>query len=270
MSIVIPAHNEAAVVGRLLSALQPSEFDIVVVANGCTDSTAAVAASHGARVIETPVPSKREALRLGDQAAVGFPRLYVDADVVIGADDVRLLCDALSTGGVLASAPERDLALADRPLGVRWYYSVWSRLPEVASQLFGRGVIAVSEEGNKRIMELPQVMADDLAASMAFSATERAVVRGARVVIQTPRTVDDLLRRRIRAVTSVAEYEQSSSGSSARTGLGDLARIAVLRPLQVVWFMTVAVLARRAGRKMIAAGDYSTWLRDESSRNPQA
>ncbi|MBA2897953.1 glycosyltransferase [Nonomuraea soli] len=269
MSIVIPAHNEAAVVGRLLSALQPSEFDIVVVANGCTDSTAAVAASHGARVIETPVPSKREALRLGDQAAVGFPRLYVDADVVIGADDVRKLCDALGAGGVLASAPERDLALADRPLGVRWYYSVWSRLPEVASQLFGRGVIAVSEEGNKRIMELPQVMADDLAASMAFSASERTVVRGARVEIQTPRTVEDLLRRRIRAVTSVAEYEQSSS-SSARTGLGDLARIAVLRPLQVVWFMTVAVLARRAGRKMIAAGDYSTWLRDESSRNPQA
>ena len=47
VSIVIPAHNEAAVIGRLLSGLlaeaEPDEFEVLVVANGCHDATETVA-----------------------------------------------------------------------------------------------------------------------------------------------------------------------------------------------------------------------------------
>ena len=35
-----------------------------------------------------PVPSKRAALEAGDEAAKTFPRVYLDADVEIGADDI--------------------------------------------------------------------------------------------------------------------------------------------------------------------------------------
>jgi glycosyltransferase involved in cell wall biosynthesis len=69
ISVVIPAHNESAVIGRLLRSLlhdaQPGEFDVVVVANGCTDDTADVAAGFGpdVTVVTTPVPSKFAALR---------------------------------------------------------------------------------------------------------------------------------------------------------------------------------------------------------------
>src|SRR5206468_9477454 len=84
-SVVIPAHNEAAVIGRLLTAILadagPDEFEIVVVPNGCTDDTAAVASSFGVRVVETEVASKVAALRLGDASVKSFPRIYVDADV---------------------------------------------------------------------------------------------------------------------------------------------------------------------------------------------
>jgi hypothetical protein len=34
------------------------------------------------------VPSKRAALEAGDEAAKTFPRVYLDADVEIGADDI--------------------------------------------------------------------------------------------------------------------------------------------------------------------------------------
>ncbi len=90
-SIVIPAHNEGRVIGRLLDELladpHASGPDVVVVCNGCTDDTARVAAARGdrVRVVEIPVPSKHAALRAGDEHARGFPRLYVDADVVLGA-----------------------------------------------------------------------------------------------------------------------------------------------------------------------------------------
>ncbi|MFI7028314.1 glycosyltransferase [Microbispora rosea] len=277
-SVVIPAHNEAPVLGRLLSGLlgdaRPGEFDVVVVANGCTDETESVARAHGVRVLSTPVPSKREALRLGDREARGFPRLYVDADVTVSTAGVRALVARLGgPGTLLAAAPERDLALAGRPWAVRAYYAIWTRLPHVRTGLFGRGVIAVTEAGNDRIRALPPVMADDLAASLAFGEDERTVVAEARAGIQTPRTFADLLRRRVRAATSVSELERETGpgGPSARTSLGDLVRIAAREPWLLpaaAVFTSVTVLARRRARRAVRAGDYTTWLRDESSRAP--
>lgn len=265
LSVVIPAHNEARVIGRLLDGLLDGErFDVVVVANGCTDDTAEVARAHGVRVLETPEPSKRAALRLGDEAAAGYPRLYVDADIELTAASARALAEALARG-FLAAAPQRVLALDGRSVLVRAYYAIWVRLPHVRAGLFGRGVIAVSEVGNERIRALPPVMADDLAASLAFTADERVIVPSARVVIQTPRTFTDLMRRRVRAVTSVSELESAGE----RTGMKDLIRIVVRRPWlapAAVVFVAVALLARRRAARAIRAGDYTTWLRDESSR----
>jgi hypothetical protein len=273
LSIVIPAHNEANVIGRLLAALlreaEPGEFDVVVVANGCTDGTVEAARSYDVRVLTTPVPSKREALRLGDGAARGYPRLYVDADIELGTADARALAAVLDApGGPLAAAPERALALADRPWPVRAYYAVWTRLPHVRTGLFGRGVIAVSGAGNERIRALPPVMADDLAASLAFAPGERMIVPSARVVIQTPRTLSDLMRRRVRAMTSVSELEATATAGE-RTGLRDLVNIVAkeprLAPAAIV-FALIAVLARRRAARAVRAGDFTTWLRDDSSR----
>lgn len=290
-SIVIPAHNEERTLGRLLNALLDGagdeEFDIVVVCNGCTDATARVAAGHGprVRVVETPVPSKHEALRLGDTHARGFPRIYVDADVVLGAGDVRALTAALAgPGEVLAAAPERELPMTGCSWRVRAYYRVWQRLPAVREGLFGRGVIAMSGEGHARIAALPPLMADDLAASLAFGPAERSVVRAARVVVRPPRTWRDLIRRRVRAATSTAQLEdhqaRSAAGDrqaapepaappSARTGVSDLRALLRADPLllpAVLVFLSAALAARRGARKAIKARDFDTWLRDESSR----
>src|SRR5262245_60945763 len=160
VSIVVPAHNEARVIGRLLEQLvSPAghdDLDVIVIANGCTDDTVEVAASFGppVRVVALPVASKRQALDEGDRLALGFPRIYVDADVELGADDIRALDAALRRPGVLAAAPERALDMTGRPWPVRWYYDVWTRLPEVQSGLFGRGVIGLNEQGFERIASL--------------------------------------------------------------------------------------------------------------------
>ncbi|MER8004203.1 glycosyltransferase family 2 protein [Streptomyces sp. NPDC094149] len=279
-SIVIPAHNEAPVLGRLLDALLADSLsdddpDIVVVCNGCTDDTASVAAARGprVRVVEIPVPSKHAALRAGDDHARGFPRVYVDADVVISGADVRKLTGPLEdeASGILATAPERRIPLAGCAWRVRAYYRVWQRLPAVREGLFGRGVIAVSKAGHARISALPPLMADDLAASLAFTARERRVVEAAGVVIRPPRTWPDLIRRRIRAAVSTAQVEQHQAPreASARTSKADLKAIVRGKPEllpSVVVFVAAALAARRASRKAIRAQDFGTWLRDESSR----
>lgn len=288
VSVIIPAHNEARVIGRLLSQLaptaappgQPDDLDVIVVANGCTDDTAEVAASFGlpVRVVSIAVASKRAALVAGDEAALGFPRIYADADVEVGTEDMRALCAALLRPGVLAVAPERELALTDRTWLVRWYYDVWTRLPEVRQGLFGRGVVGVSEAGHKRIASLPPLLGDDLAASLSFTPQERVIVPGTRVVVHPPRTVADLLRRRVRAAVVVTEIERVQAGGvrigaapdlSARTRPTDLLAIARSGPgmaARVAVFAAVAVIARARARRAVARGDFSTWLRDESSR----
>ncbi|MFD5622202.1 glycosyltransferase [Streptomyces yangpuensis] len=283
-SIVIPAHNEGRVIGRLLDALladtSSSGPDIVVVCNGCTDDTARVAGSRGdrVRVVEIPTPSKHTALRVGDEHARGFPRLYVDADVVVGSADVRALTGALAQDpGLLAAAPGRDIPLTGCARPVRAYYRVWQLLPAVREGLFGRGVIAVTEEGHKRIAVLPPLMADDLAASLAFGPGERRVVEAARVVVRPPRTWADLIRRKVRAATSSAEFERfqaareggAGAAPSARTGTADLRALLRARPTlvpEVAVFAAAALAARRGARRAIRDQDFSTWLRDESSR----
>ncbi|MQY03480.1 glycosyltransferase family 2 protein [Actinomadura macrotermitis] len=268
LSIVIPAHNEERVIGRLLDGLldgaEPGEFDIVVVPNGCTDRTAQVAARHPVRLVEAPEASKAIALRTGDEAARGHPRFYVDADVELRAADVRALAAALAEPGVLAVAPGRRLETAGRPWRVRAYYRVWSRLPEVRRGLFGRGVIGVGAAGHERLRALPQVIADDLAASQAFAPGERRIVTSAQVTVHPPRTWEDLLKRRVRAVVGTGQL--ADAADSARTGLRDLAVMGLRDPRLVpslAVFVAVALISRRRAR----TADTGQWLRDDSSRS---
>ncbi len=77
VSIVVPAHNEEQVIAgnlrRLIADTDPGEFDVVVVANACSDRTAEAAERIGVRVVETSVPGKVPAIRLGDGACRTFP-----------------------------------------------------------------------------------------------------------------------------------------------------------------------------------------------------
>ena len=95
VSIIIPAHNESAVIARCLQTMlqdaREDELEIIVVANGCSDDTAAKAraVSPAVRVIDTATPGKSNAINVGDEAATGFPRFYVDADVQLPIHSIR-------------------------------------------------------------------------------------------------------------------------------------------------------------------------------------
>ncbi|MBL7501235.1 glycosyltransferase [Frankia sp. CNm7] len=92
--VLIPAHNEQAVLGRTLKAINAAirpRDRVVVVADRCTDATEKIAREHGADVVVRPEGSEpgRAAAR---QAGLDHARgLDWDAIVMIDADSV---CDA--------------------------------------------------------------------------------------------------------------------------------------------------------------------------------
>jgi cellulose synthase/poly-beta-1,6-N-acetylglucosamine synthase-like glycosyltransferase len=275
-SVIIPAHNEANTIGRSLTTLRrgmvDDDLDVVVVCNGCTDSTAAVAraADPLARVIEIDRSSKTEAMRVGAQLSTYFPRVHLDADVELSGTSLRALVEPLSEPGALATAPERHPPQAGGSVLVRWYYDVWEQLPNVRAGLFGRGVVALAERAQGRVAQHPDLLNDDLVMSDAFTGQERRVVPEAIAVIRPPRNVRDLVRRRIRVATGNVQASRAGvRRASSRTALETLARMVLRRPALVprlAVFVAVNAVARLAARRAVRAGDFTTWQRDESSR----
>ena len=83
ISVILPAKNEAEGLQRTLPALraQLPEAEVIVVDDGSTDATAAVAAEHGARVLSSPYSmGNGAAIKRGARAASGDILVFMDAD----------------------------------------------------------------------------------------------------------------------------------------------------------------------------------------------
>ncbi len=83
VSVVIPAKNEAATVGSLVAGLRASlpDAEIVIVDDGSSDDTAAIATAAGARVVRHPVSrGNGAAIKAGARAATGDLLAFMDAD----------------------------------------------------------------------------------------------------------------------------------------------------------------------------------------------
>lgn len=89
--VIIPAHNEALVLGPVLRRLDQMEyphdhFDVIVVADNCTDQTAELARNCGVRVLERFSETDRGK---GHALAYAFDELrneQIDAYVILDAD----------------------------------------------------------------------------------------------------------------------------------------------------------------------------------------
>lgn len=137
IAVVVPAHNEAEGISDTLQSIQAqlAESDVLlVVADNCSDSTAHVARTLGAAVVE-----RRDSQRIGKGYALdhGLRHLeqvsargievvcFVDADCVLRPGSLDALADAACTTGLPAQAINVMHAPSEAPLQLRLAEMAW-------------------------------------------------------------------------------------------------------------------------------------------------
>ena len=101
LSVILPAKNEAAGLATVLPELRGRlpDAEVIVVDDGSTDETAAVAAAHGATVLTNPYPmGNGAAIKRGARAASGDVLLFMDADGQHGPASIATLLGRLDQG----------------------------------------------------------------------------------------------------------------------------------------------------------------------------
>lgn len=265
-AILIPAHNEAAVIDRTLRHLSPvAAFDnveICVICNGCTDDTAERSRQYaGVHVIEITQASKTAALNTGDAWATRWPRLYLDADIEIEPDAIARVFRTLA-GSVPAARPLYRYDTSGASPIVRAYYRARKRMPSTRFALWGAGVYAISEVGHERFDSFPTVTADDLFVDRLFAPSEKHIVTTVPVRVRTPRTTAALLTILRRNQRGVSEFAGTSTSTSIKELITSIRGPA--SALDALAYSALAV-ASRLPRVGIRRG-CAVWERDSTSR----
>lgn len=281
-SVIIPAHNEEASIEACLDAVlsnpDSQRFDVVVVANGCSDRTVELVRAYSApvRLIETDVGSKANALELGHAGTAAGPRIYLDADIVISGDALGAVLEVLAIDGVEGSAPRIDLA---EPASATWllrqYAAIWNQAPYFHADLIGSGFYGLTEQAQSRIGQWPALIADDLVALCHLAPNERKTAAGwfRHTLPSRLRDVAKVEVRREAGRLEFAAWAEAENKSVAEENPGgrwlvDLAR----QPQNWVGlglFVAVKVLAKIRAKKAVANNSIA-WGQDQHGRKLRA
>ncbi len=258
-SVIIPANNEALWMSTCLEAIFASvrieQLQIVVVANGCTDNTADIARRYTVLaeekgwqldVIELEVGNKLHALNVGDNAALGYLRIYLDADVRVSERLLYQLENALDRDEPAWASGQLHMAAASRIS--RAYARFWSKVPFMAKTVPGAGVFGVNESGRARWDKFPEIISDDMFVRLHFKARERLSVPAGYVwpVAEGLRNLVKVRRRQNRGVAQLAElYPQlMKNEDKTRAKPAEIAQLAFARPIGFCVYTLVSLIVK--------------------------
>ncbi len=95
LSVVIPCYNEEGGIRQVIGRIPKLVDEIVVVDNNCTDRTAEIATSLGARVVPEKTPGYGAAYKAGLRAATGDVIVTMDGDGTYPPEEIARLVDEL-------------------------------------------------------------------------------------------------------------------------------------------------------------------------------
>ena len=213
ISVVVPVLDDADELSGCLAALatqtRPPD-EIVVVDNGCTDDSAAVARDGGARVISEPVRGIPSAAATGYDSAAGDVIARLDADSRPGPEWLERIESAFAEDPELTaiSGPGRFIGLTGwRARAAQLLYMDAFFLSVGAAMahpvLFGSNLAmrrSAWERVRRGVNRSDPELHDDIDLSFQFSASDRLLVDRSLTIGISARPFDDpaAMRRRFR------------------------------------------------------------------------
>lgn len=282
-TVIIPAHNEAAVIARCLATILADAPDghamqIIVAANGCSDATADIAraAAPGAVVLEIAEGSKTLAMNAAHRVAQHFPRIFLDADVQCSYTALAATAQALHQPGLMAAAPALKIDLSRSNWLARAYYRVWLTQPYVKRALVGSGCFGLSQQAYDRIGDFPPITGDDIWVYSRFAEDERRSVthdeegRPVHFLVSPPRRAIDQIRvetrRRLGNEQLLREYPSPHySGSNKPGDLKDALREGASISDVGIYLAIKAIVRMRVKRAKRKSAEI-VWERDLAAR----
>lgn len=245
-SLIIPASNEAALIGSCLDSVLASQLraetalDCIVVANGCHDDTGDQARSKGhafaqrgwqLQVIDRAEGGKPGALNAGDAVARAGLRIYLDADVTL---DPALLQQLLTTlDQTKPHYASGAVNITAKGVISRAYARIWRQVPFMAEAVPGCGIFAVNAAGRARWDTFPEIISDDTYVRLHFTPAERLgveagydwpIAEGLRALIRVRRRQDagvDEVARLYPDLTGNDDHRPFPSAAKLRMALRD-------------------------------------------------
>lgn len=112
VSVIVPAFNAEKTLGACLAALLAQtaprdSYEVIVVDDGSTDATRAVAESHGVTVLAQPNRGAAAARNLGAQNARGDILLFIDADSAPDARWIEALVAPFADRSIAGASGEK-------------------------------------------------------------------------------------------------------------------------------------------------------------------
>lgn len=264
LSVIVPAHNEQDYIGVCLQNILQSVFpeersgpvQVVVVANGCRDKTAAKARilmpdfecrAWQLDVLELEEGGKPKALNAGDDAALYDKRIYIDADIRVTQELLAQLAEALDCHEPVYASGQLTVPPA-RSFFSRRYARFWVRLPFISKSVPGCGVYAVNRTARARWDMFPEIISDDGFVRYHFTPDEMRRVPG---VYEWPITegLASLVRVRRRQNEGMAEIERlyphlPAKAAPTAPDTKEKLRLFIKDPLGFVIYSAVAVAVR--------------------------
>ena len=278
-AFVVPAHNEAFGISETIASLRavdypPHAMRVIVIADNCTDDTAAVARSAGAKVLERFDDARRsKGFALSDMLPEVLADQRIDAIVIVDADTIvspNILL--LAAGRIAAGEQALQVRYGVRNPGDSWrtqlmavafacFHDVRSAGREefhLSCGLRGNGMV-FTREALERAPHRAASLVEDLehGHDLADAGIRVAYVGGASVLAEMPTSAEASTSQRDRWERGRAEF-RSRALATARSGLRHRDRVRVdlgvdvlVPPLGTVAAVSLATAGLAAGATIV-------------------
>jgi 1,2-diacylglycerol 3-beta-glucosyltransferase len=265
-AIVVPAHNEAFGITQTITSLRAVDyprhaFRVIVIADNCTDDTAAVARAAGATVLERTDDARRsKGFALSDMLPKVLADDWVDAVMVVDADSIvspNVL--ALAAGRIAAGEQALQLRYGVRNADDSWrtqllaiaftcFHDVRSAGREelgLSCGLRGNGMVFTRHALTLAPHQASSLVEDlEHGLDLADVGIRVAYVHGASVLAEMPNNEDGAGSQRDRWEQGRAQFRPRAL-ATLRKGLrtGDRVRVDLAADVLVPPLGTVAVMS---------------------------